>query len=200
MSRSSSATTEGEPRTGDALIVVDVQNDFLPGGALPVPQGHQVVPPLNAALSAFDQRGLPIVASRDWHPHDHCSFGPQGGPWPPHCIAGSDGAAFAPGLRLPESAVIVSKATSADRDAYSAFEGTDLDRRLRDAGATRVFVGGLATDYCVLHTVMDARRAGYEVVLLTNAVRAVDVRNGDGAAAVGRMRNAGAVMMDWPPA
>jgi nicotinamidase/pyrazinamidase len=188
------------PRTGDALVVVDVQNDFLPGGALAVPRGDDVVPALNRIAAAFGERGLPVVASRDWHPADHCSFRSRGGPWPPHCIAGTAGAELSPGLSLPAGAVVVSKAAAADRDAYSAFEGTDLDDRLRRAGVARVFVGGLATDYCVLQTVLDARRAGYHVVLLADATRPVEVRPGDGDEAIRQMVLAGAYAFDWTKA
>jgi nicotinamidase/pyrazinamidase len=180
------------PGPGDALLVVDAQLDFLPGGRLAVPGGDAVVPVLNAYIAAFVRRGLPVFATRDWHPPDHCSFGERGGPWPPHCVAHSDGARFAPLLDLPCAVTIVSKATEADRDAYSGFEGTDLDRLLRAAGVRRLFVGGLATDYCVLNTVRDARRLGYEVRLLADAIRAVDVRPGDGARAIAQMRELGA--------
>lgn len=178
---------------GDALIAVDVQNDFLPGGALAVPQGQQVLAPLNRAIALFAARGLPIYATRDWHPPDHCSFHPRGGPWPPHCIAGTPGADFAPALALPASATVISKATSPERDAYSGFEGTDLAARLARDGVVRVMVGGLATDYCVLNTVRDALAAGLQVLLLGDAVRAVEARPGDGAAALAEMERRGAV-------
>lgn len=177
----------------DALILVDVQNDFLPGGALAVPGGDAVVEPLNRAAALFSARGRPVFATRDWHPSDHCSFRAQGGPWPPHCVAGTPGAAFAPGLRLPPATVIVSKATTAERDAYSGFQGTGLAERLREAGVTRVMVGGLATDYCVKATVTDALAAGFAVALLEDAIRAVEVQPGDGDAARRAMRDAGAV-------
>jgi nicotinamidase/pyrazinamidase len=179
--------------TGDALIVVDVQNDFLPGGSLAVPEGDRIVPVLNAYIAAFRQAGLPVVATRDWHRWDHCSFRAQGGPWPPHCVAGTPGAAFAPGLELPREAWTVSKATTAQADAYSGFEGTDLDGRLREAGVGRVFVGGLATDYCVLNTARDALALGYRTVLLVDAIRAVDVRAGDGERAIAEMKGLGAL-------
>lgn len=185
------------PTADDALIVIDVQNDFLSGGALAVSRGEEVVPMLNAAIATFERRKLPLVASRDWHPADHCSFRPQGGPWPPHCVAGTAGAEFAPALRVPASAIIVSKGVTADDDSYSDFAGTDLDKRLRKAGVRRLFVGGLATDYCVRHTVLDARRAGYDVVLLVDAIRAVDVHPGDGDKAIAEMRKAGAVAVEW---
>jgi len=180
---------------GDALIVVDVQRDFLPGGALGVPRGDEVVAPLNAWLAAFTRAGRPVFATRDWHPPAHCSFVAQGGPWPPHCVAGSEGARLADALALPAGAVVISKATEAMRDAYSGFSGTDLGERLARAGVRRVFVGGLATDYCVLQTVLDARAAGLEVVVIEDAVRAVDVQPGDGARARARMREAGAAFV-----
>lgn len=184
-------------QTGDALILVDVQLDFLPGGRLAVPRGDEVVPALNRYIAVFRGLTFPIVATRDWHPPDHCSFRAQGGPWPPHCVAGSAGAHFATLLDLPCEAHIVSKATSRDRDAYSGFEGTGLDDWLRRAGASRVFVGGLATDYCVLNTVRDALRFGYATFLLLDAVRAVDVAAGDGARAIDEMRRLGAMAIEY---
>ena len=179
-------------RRADALLVVDVQNDFIPGGSLAVPRGDEIVPVLNRYIEAFDAAGLPVFATRDWHPADHCSFRAQGGSWPSHCVAGTPGAAFAPALVLPESATIVSKAIERDRDAYSGFAGTGLEAKLRRIGALQLFVGGLATDYCVLGTVRDARALGFGVTLLTDAMRAVDVRQGDGAGAVAEMLALGA--------
>lgn len=185
------ATDDLHPAAGDALLVVDVQADFLPGGALAVPRGDAVIAPLNRLLARFDALGLPIVATRDWHPPDHCSFRAQGGPWPPHCVAGSAGAAFAAGLALPASTRIVSKAMTAGRDAYSGFDGTGLAHTLATLGVHRVFVGGLATDYCVAATVRDARAQGFAVVLLADAVRAVDAQAGDGERALRQMRALG---------
>jgi len=190
------ATERLDLRPGDALLVVDVQNDFLPGGALPVPHGDGVIPILNAYIRRFEAAGLPIVATRDWHPPDHCSFRQRGGPWPPHCIAGTPGADFAPGLELPTTATVVSKATEPDREAYSGFQGTNLERMLRNQGVRRLFIGGLATDYCVLQTVLDALNRGFEVYLLRDAVRAVDATPGDGARALARMEAAGAVPIE----
>jgi len=180
------------PGARDALLVVDVQKDFLPGGALGVARGDEVVAPLNAAIRAFERAGRPIYASRDWHPANHCSFKARGGPWPPHCIAGTPGAEFADGLALPPSAVLISKADTPDADAYSAFGGNDLAVQLRRQGVRRVIVGGLTTDYCVLNTVLDARAAGFEAVVLADAIRAVEVQPGDGARALDTMRKAGA--------
>ena len=177
---------------GDALIVVDVQQDFLPGGALGVPAGDEVIAPLNRAINMFERAGLPIFYSRDWHPANHISFKAQGGPWPRHCVAGTDGAAFAPTLRVPATAAIVSKATMAERDAYSAFQDTTLASQLRTAGVRRVFIGGLATDYCVKATVLDAKREGLDVKVLRDAIRAVEVQPGDGERALQEMQQSGA--------
>lgn len=177
---------------GDVLLVTDIQNDFLPGGSLAVAGGDEVVPVLNRYIDAFVAQGLPVYATRDWHPQGHCSFHEQGGPWPEHCVAGSPGAAFAATLALPPGATVISKATSRDREAYSSFQGTDLDDRLRAAGIRRLFIGGLATDYCVLNSVRDARRLGYEVFLLTDAIRAVEVQPGDGLRAEAEMASLGA--------
>jgi nicotinamidase/pyrazinamidase len=177
---------------GDALLIVDVQNDFLPGGNLAVSRGDEVVPVLNRYLKIFAARSLPIYATRDWHPQRHCSFQAQGGPWPPHCVADTGGAQFAAALQLPSAAVIISKATSVEQDAYSGFQGTDLDSRLRAANIRRLYIGGLATDYCVLNTVRDALRFGYRVLLLSDAIRAVDVQPGDGLRAEAEMTRLGA--------
>ncbi len=184
------------PSAGDALLVIDVQRDFLPGGSLAVPGGTRVLAPLNRCLALFEERGLPVFATRDWHPHDHCSFGAQGGPWPPHCVTGSRGAAFAEALRLPARTRLVSKGTNAGREAYSGFADTDLERRLGDEGVKRLFVGGLATDYCVGQTVRDARRHGFDVVVLRDAIAAVDAKPGDGARAIEQMAQQGAVFVD----
>jgi nicotinamidase/pyrazinamidase len=181
----------GSLRNGDVLVVVDVQQDFV-SGSLPVPGGAQVIRPLNACIGAFHDAGLVVVATRDWHPANHLSFQEQGGPWPAHCVARTPGAAFAAGLKAAEGAWLVSKATSPHREAYSAFEGTDLDRRLQRLGAKRLVVGGLATDYCVLRTVLDARSRGYETFVLADAIRAVDAKPGDGENAEDEMIRAGA--------
>jgi nicotinamidase/pyrazinamidase len=170
-----------------------VQNDFLPGGRLAVAEGDQVVPVLNRYIGRFTRAGLPIFATRDWHPAAHCSFRERGGEWPPHCVAGTAGAAFAPDLRLPADVTVIEKGTDPDTDAYSGFEGTDLFKRLIEQGIARIFVGGLATDYCVLNTVKDAVGRGLRVVLLLDAIRAVNVRPRDGAHAESEMQRLGAV-------
>jgi nicotinamidase/pyrazinamidase len=176
---------------GDALLVVDVQNDFLPGGALGVADGDAVIAPLNGYLQAAARRQLLVFAGRDWHPRNHCSFKPQGGPWPEHCVADTAGARFSPALELPANATVISKATTPEREAYSAFEGTWLQALLTQANIDRVLIGGLATDYCVLNSVRDALNAGFRVVLLRDAIRAIDA--GDGARAEAEMIRLGAV-------
>jgi nicotinamidase/pyrazinamidase len=183
-------------RTGDALIVVDVQRDFLPGGSLAVPDGDAVVPVLNRYLRQFEAAGLPTIATRDWHPADHCSFVAEGGTWPAHCVQDSPGAEFAEALRLPDDTMLISKGTKRDAEAYSGFDGTDLARRLNDANVTRVFIGGLATDYCVLATTRDAISAGFEVFVLRDAIRAVNVEAGDGGRAVDEMCGLGASLIE----
>lgn len=175
-----------------ALIVVDVQNDFCPGGALPVPQGDQVIPVLNSYLNKFAAADAPIYATRDWHPPDHVSFASQGGPWPSHCVQNTGGAEFHRDLQLPEGAIVVSKATYPTKEAYSGFDGTHLEASLQRRGVRRVFVGGLATDYCVKSTVLDARKRGFETVLLEDAIRGVDVKPGDSERAVDEMVENGA--------
>ena len=157
----------------DALIVVDVQNDFCCGGALAVPFAEQVIRPINSIQKLFDH----LVFSRDWHPDDHCSFSDtpqfQDGSWPGHCISDTPGAEFHGDLRVPVDAVIVSKASDPERDAYSAFDGTGLAAELRRRGVQRVFVTGLALDYCVRATLLDALKEGLQAVLLKDAVRPV---------------------------
>lgn len=178
------------PQSTDALLVVDVQRDFCDGGALGVEGGSEVVPLINSILPRFQC----IVFSRDWHPANHCSFSdaPQfvDASWPVHCVQDTPGAAFHASLEVPEGARIVSKATDPSVDAYSAFEGTDLESFLRDASITRVYVCGLATDYCVKATALDAKAAGFEVVVLADACRAVDPES----EAINVMHEAGVVL------
>jgi nicotinamidase/pyrazinamidase len=176
----------------DALIVVDVQNDFCSGGSLPVPDGDQVIPSLNALLR---RANCFIAATRDWHPEDHCSFTAQGGPWPVHCVADTWGADFHPALDRSRLQLIVSTATAPDQEAYSGFQGTSLAEILRDRGVERVLVGGLATDYCVKATALDARREGFEVIILEDAIRGVEVNPGDSDRALDEMRQAGCAIL-----
>lgn len=185
------------PACGDCLLVIDIQNDFLPGGSLAVAAGDEVIRPLDNYVAEFVAAGLPVIFSRDWHPPNHCSFREFGGPWPVHCVAGTWGAEFAAALTPPSHAVIVSKATAPGRESYSDFEGTGLSTQLRELGVKRVFVGGLATEYCVLATVEDAIREGFAVVLLTDAIRPINVTPTDGARAVEQMIRTGAIPVAW---
>lgn len=185
----------------DALIIADVQNDFLPGGALPVPEGDQVIPVLNEYAKIFKQANARIIASRDWHPPNHMSFKAQGGPWPPHCVQETEGANFHLDLKLPEGTAIVSKATDPAKEAYSVFDGTDLADTLKSQGVTRVFVSGLATDYCVVNTVLDAGKLGLEAVVLVDATRGINVEPGDVDRAIDSMMRSGAkqvTLADFP--
>jgi len=178
-----------------ALIIVDVQNDFCPGGALAVPQGNEVVPILNRYIRIFEEKSAPVFATRDWHPQRHCSFKNQGGTWPPHCIQHTQGAAFHPELLLPKGCEIISKGDASDKDAYSGFQDTDLGRLLREKNIEQVFIGGLATDYCVKATVLDAIDAGFQTVLLSDAIRGVALRPGDCEKAIQHMEKAGATLI-----
>ncbi|MCS6924121.1 MAG: bifunctional nicotinamidase/pyrazinamidase [Fimbriimonadales bacterium] len=183
-----------------ALLIVDVQNDFCPGGALAVSEGDQVIPPLNAVAEAVAARGGLVLASRDWHPADTKHFAAFGGKWPVHCVQNTSGAAFHPALKLPDSAIVISKGTSREDDGYSAFEGRADDGRtlhevLQARGVQRLLVGGLATDYCVRASVLDALKHGYEVVVLTDAIRGVNLQPDDSERALQEMQAAGARLM-----
>ena len=182
---------EVNPAT-DALLAVDVQYDFLPGGALGVPDGDRVIAPLNRWLGV---PGLFKIASRDWHPPDHCSFQAQGGPWPPHCVRGTRGAEFHESFLSGAADLVVSKATKRDEEAYSAFDSPDLAPALEKRGVRRLWIGGLATDYCVLASVLDARKKGLEAFVIEDAVQGIDAKPGDCEKAVEQMLEAGAVLV-----
>ena len=189
--------SSAEPTT--AVLVIDVQRDFCSGGALAVTAGDAVVPVLNDVLRGAADRRMPVYASRDWHPAASRHFVTGGGVWPVHCVADSDGARFHPDLRLPIDTAVVSKGVDADEDGFSAFDGRlqdgiTLEESLLAAGVARLLVGGLATDYCVRHTVLEALRKGWPVTMLTDAVSAVDLQPGDGARALEEMRAAGAAL------
>lgn len=179
---------------GDALLVVDVQRDFCPGGALPIAEGDRVVPLLNRWLAAAEGRGVPVYASRDWHPRRHPSFREEGGLWPPHCLQDSPGAAFHPDLQLPEGVIVVTKGVRFDQDQNSAFDQTGLGDMLRREEVRRLWVGGLAEDVCVLATVLDALREGFQVRLLTGATRPVTPEGGRQARE--KMQRAGAQLVE----
>jgi nicotinamidase/pyrazinamidase len=171
-----------------ALIIVDVQNDFCPGGALAVPSGHEVIPVINRLLK---HRWL-SVATMDWHPADHCSFEPHGGPWPPHCVQETAGAELHPELDAAQIKLIFTKGSHPDEEAYSGFHGTELAKSLREKGVTGVVVCGIATDYCVRATAHDALQEGFEVLVLEDAIRGVEVNAGDSQRALDELRQAGA--------
>ena len=174
-----------------ALIVVDVQNDFCPGGKLAVPHGDEVVEPLNQLIDEFLERGEPVYKSRDWHPPTTKHFAAHGGVWPVHCVQNTKGAEFHTALRDDPRITVISKGLG-DTNCYSAFDETDLLDQLQQQNVEEVVVGGLATDYCVKSTVLDALRNGFKVRALANAMRAVDVQRGDGERAIEEMRDAGA--------
>jgi len=178
----------------DALIVVDVQNDFCSGGALPVPNGEAVASVVNEYIDRFVSAGAVVCATRDWHPRNHSSFEAEGGVWPKHCVQGTEGAEILGAVHLPESALIVDKGTEREVEGYSGFEGTTLERELRKRRVERVFVCGLATDYCVKHTVLDALKGGFDAVLLLDASRGIDLKEGDVESAVLEMSGAGAAL------
>ena len=175
-----------------ALIVVDVQNDFCPGGSLAVADGDKVVAPLNKLMNEFLDRGESVFKTRDWHPARTKHFATYGRTWPVHCVAGTHGAEFHPDLLDDPRITIISKGIDESADGYSGFDGTDLARLLREEEVEQVWVGGLATDYCVKHTVLDALREGFEVKALADDMRAVNLDPNDGAKAIEEMRNAGA--------
>ena len=178
---------------GDALLIIDVQVDFCPGGALPIPAGDQVVLVLNRWIDAAAQVSIPIYLSRDWHPKHHPSFAEEGGLWPVHCLQDTPGAAFHPGLHKPPEAVIITKGTRFDQDQNSAFDQTGLAVHLRKAGIRRLIVGGLAEDVCVLSTVLDARTEGFAVSVIAAGTRPVTPEGG--AAARQQMLAAGAELL-----
>ena len=174
-----------------ALIIVDVQNDFCPGGALAVASGDEVIAPLNALAREFLARGDLVIKSRDWHPPETSHFAAYGGTWPIHCVQGTNGARFHPDLIDDPRISVVSK-DQMNVDEYSAFDGTDLAAQLHQSGVEEVWVGGLATDYCVKHTVLDALKEGFEVKAIADAMRPVELQRGDGQRAIDEMRQQGA--------
>lgn len=188
-----------------ALLIVDVQNDFLPGGALAVPQGHKVIPQLNRYIKLFSGKKLPIFASRDWHPKKTRHFKRYGGQWPRHCVQDTEGARFHPRLKLPKEVIILSKGMDPERDSYSAFQavdsnGTEFLNLLKILGINELFVGGLATDYCVKSSVLDALKFGFKVNLLVDAIKGVNIRPRDSEDAIEEMASQGAKMVTFEKA
>ncbi|NJE08179.1 nicotinamidase [Thermococcus sp. M39] len=156
----------------EALIVVDMQKDFMPGGALPVPDGDKIIPKVEEYIRRFKEKGALVVATRDWHPPNHISFKEQGGPWPKHCVQNTEGAKFV--VKLPEDAIIISKADKPDKEAYSGFEGTNLAEILKEKGIKKVYICGVATEYCVKATALDALKHGFDVYILKDAIRGIN--------------------------
>ncbi|MFZ4857304.1 MAG: isochorismatase family protein [Desulfuromonadaceae bacterium] len=184
-------------KKGKALLIIDVQNDFCPGGALAVPGGDRVVGPLSRIAAAFAAAGLPVLASRDWHPAVTTHFSGFGGVWPPHCLQQSFGAAFHPALQLPKGALLISKGSEPDSDSYSVFDGQSADgcrcgEILAELDVGHLYVGGLATDYCVRSSVLDAIKAALDVTVLTDAIAGVEISEGDSEKALQEMGRAGA--------
>ena len=176
----------------EALVIVDFQNDFTPGGALAVPDGDAIAERVNEL--AADPRFELVVATRDWHPPDHGSFAERGGPWPVHCVRGSEGAELHPKLDRERLHVVVDKGQNPDTEGYSGFDETELEELLRERGIDRVTIVGLATDYCVKNTALEALQHGFAVTVDTTAVRGVDVEPGDSERALEQVRAAGAVL------
>lgn len=184
------APNPGRP-SDEALLIVDPQLDFCPGGALAVPDGDAIFPVINELMPCFRH----VLATQDWHPANHSSFAAQGGPWPVHCVQGTTGASFHPALRAGGVQEVIRKGVDVATDGYSGFAGTNLAGRLRQVGARRLVVCGLATDYCVRATVLEARQQGFDVAVVTDAIAAVNLHPDDGAQALKDMRSADATLM-----
>ncbi|HYY48318.1 MAG TPA: nicotinamidase [Thermoplasmata archaeon] len=186
--------------TRPALLVVDVQNDFCPGGSLAVPRGDEIVPRVNRLVALFLRRGLPVLYTRCWHPRVTKHFKEFGGAWPPHCVQGTKGARFHPRLEVPKGTMVLSKGMDPEQDSYSGFQATtdrgrDLESTLHELEVDEVFIAGLATDYCVRATALDGMRRGFQASVLTDAVRGVDLKPGDSQAALREIRTAGAKLL-----
>ena len=186
-----------------ALLIVDVQIDFCPGGSLAVPEGDAIITVINRYIELFRKKGLPVIASRDWHPPVTGHFRQFGGLWPPHCVQGSEGARFHPLLKLPADAAVVSKGMDPEKDDYSALhavteQGTPLPDLLDELGTERLYIGGLATDYCVRESALEGLKQGFSVTVLKDAVKGVDLKPGDSARALKELAKAGAELVDFP--
>ncbi len=180
---------------GSALIVVDMQNDFLPGGKLEVPNSDTIIPIINEYIKIFEKKGLPVVFTRDWHPENHISFKENGGIWPKHCVQNTEGAQIHKDIYIPNNSIIINKAFQSDMEAYSGFQNTDLDQKLKEMNVKNLFVCGVATDYCVLNTVLDALKLNYKVYLLIDAIKGVDVNPNDSEEAIKKMISNGAELL-----
>jgi len=193
-SPSSPSSTIPQPNQSSALLLVDLQNDFFPGGALAVPEANVLIPLINTYIKHFSRQGWAILATRDWHPANHTSFTEQQGPWPVHCVQGSRGAQFHSDLVMPPGMMVISKGTDPRKDARSGFDGTSLADRLEDLNVQTLFVLGLATQYCVQQTVLDGCQHGLRVVLLTDATRWINRTQDDSPKALQEMADAGAFL------
>jgi nicotinamidase/pyrazinamidase len=185
----------------DALIIADIQNDFLSNGSLPVKGGEEIIPVINEYVKMFKKAEATIIASRDWHPQNHVSFQSEGGPWPAHGIKDTEGAKFSPDLKLPKNTIIISKATNPSREAYSIFDETGLIEKLKEQEVSRIFICGLATDYGVVNSVLDARKLQLLTYVLVDATRGIEKNTGDIEKAIIAMGNSGAnlvSMADFP--
>lgn len=178
-------------KTDDCLLITDLQNDFCPGGALAVAGGDEIVKPINRLMPFFSL----VAATQDWHPPGHVSFREKEGPWPTHCVQNTRGAELHPRLKRDHIHLLVQKADRMDRDAYSGFQDTLLADELKNNGIKRIFLCGLATDYCVKRTALDALRLGFEVVVLTDLIRGVNVYFQDDLKALDKMKQAGVQLM-----
>lgn len=184
-----------------ALVVVDIQNDFCPGGALSVPHGDEIIPALNKYIEIFSKDKFPVFLTRDWHPVKTSHFSEFGGTWPEHCVQNTEGARFHPQLKIPKGAIIISKGMDPSEDSYSAFQARDAkDRSLPDLlkkyGSEEIYIGGLATDYCVRYTSIDAIKAGFKVVLLRDAMKGIDLKPGDSDEAIKQVISMGGKGID----
>lgn len=177
-----------------ALIIVDVQKDFCPRGRLAVKDGDEIIPKINKVTRDFLSADLPIFFTRDWHPPNHCSFVENGGMWPRHCVQYTKGAMFHERLFVPPTAIIISKGTEPDKEAYSGFEGTELEKELKNLKVNTLVVTGLATDYCVKNTVIDALSLGFKVILLEDCTKGVNLRPDDSEMAIKVMKEKGALI------
>jgi len=181
---------------GNALLVIDIQLDFMPYGSLAVKDGDKIIPVINKLVKLFSANEDMIFFSRDWHPEKHCSFSENGGTWPEHCIRGTRGARFHPDVQIPETSKIISKATTESKVAYSAFEDTELAEELEKNNINTLYVCGLATDVCVRSTVLDGLKLGLTVIVVSDAVKAVELEPGDGDRAIHEMNAAGAEIVE----
>ena len=172
----------------EALLIIDFQNDFTSGGALEVPEGDEIAEPVKRLADRFEI----VMATRDWHPPDHASFVTQGGPWPVHCVRGTPGAEFHPAMDQVALDEVVDVGREREDEGYSGFEKSELANLLRERGVDRVFVTGLATDYCVRASAIDACREGFDTTVVGDAIRAVNVNPDDGERAIEDMKQAGA--------